>query len=76
MTRPEPPPAGDGWDHWLPYAVTAVGLGIGLFVLLFEPLPWPTLNDFLGWSILGVAFGSVYYLVGRHGGPGERGPDF
>lgn len=62
--------------HWLPYALAGVGILVGLLVLLFEPLPWSSANVVVGWSALAVAFGSVYVLIARHGGPGERGPDF
>lgn len=62
--------------RWLPYALVAVGVLVGLGVLLFEPLAPAVLNAAVGWSVLAVAVGSVYYLVAVGGGPGERGPDF
>lgn len=65
-----------GMSHWLPYALTAVGLFLGLGVLLFEPFAVSALNTAIGWGAVAVSFGSVFYLVARHGGPGERGPDF
>ena len=63
-------------DRWLPYALAVAGLLAGLAVVLFAPLPWRGANLGLGAVLLGAAAGSVYYLVARGGGPGERGPDF
>lgn len=60
----------------LPYVGTALGLVGGLVVLLFGPLPTPTLNLLVGGALLAVAVASVAYLIVAFGGPGERGPDF
>lgn len=62
--------------RWLPYALVGAGLLGGLWILQFEPLPWPVVNTVVGWSSLAVAFGSVYYLIARGSGPGGRRPDF
>ncbi|MDX1747562.1 MAG: hypothetical protein R3324_16630 [Halobacteriales archaeon] len=59
-----------------PYVGTAVGLVGGLIVLLFDPLPTPTLNLLVGGALLALATASVAYLVVASGGPDERGPDF
>lgn len=76
MSRTHDPARSPPPDQWLPYVLVGVGLVVGLLVLLYEPLPGSVLNPVVGWSALAVAFGSVYVLVARHGGPGERGPDF
>ena len=60
----------------LPYVGTALGLVGGLVVLLFGPLPTPTLNLLVGGALLVVAVASVAYMVVAFGGPGERGPEF
>jgi hypothetical protein len=59
----------------VPYVLTAVGLGAGLVVLLFDPLP-AALNPLVGGACLAVAVASVAFLVVAGSGPGERGPDF
>ena len=74
MTRRER--GGSTVKRSLPYVGTAVGLVGGLVVLLFGPLPTPTLNLLVGGALLGVAVVSVAYMVVAFGGPGERGPDF
>jgi uncharacterized membrane protein YccC len=63
-------------ERSLPYVGTAVGLVGGLVVLLFGPLPTPTLNLLVGGALLVVAVASVAYMVVAFGGPGERGPEF
>lgn len=69
--------ADTGWSNqWLPYVIVGVALFGGLLVLLFAPLPWAGLNLLVGGAFLAVAIGSVLHLIARHGGPGERGPDF
>lgn len=60
----------------IPYALTGLGLGGGLLVLLFSPLPSETLNLLIGGAFLAVAVASVTYLIVGFSGPNERGPDF
>ncbi|MFB6184288.1 MAG: hypothetical protein ABEI96_07010 [Haloarculaceae archaeon] len=60
----------------LPYALTAVGLVVGLLVLQVRPFPTTGLNYLVGGVALAVAVGSVAYMIVAHGDPGERGPDF
>jgi cobalamin synthase len=74
MTRHER--GGSTVKRSLPYVGTAVGLVGGLVVLLFGPLPTPTLNLLVGGALLVVAVASVAYMVVAFGGPGERGPEF
>lgn len=62
--------------EWLPYVLVGLGLPIGLFVVFDGPIPWPAANLVVGGSLLAVAIGAVAHLIARHGGPGERGPDF
>lgn len=76
MTSTDAPSSASALDQWLPYVLVGAGLLAGLLVLLFQPMPWPAANAVVGWSLLAVALGSVYFLVARGGGPGERGPDF
>lgn len=59
-----------------PYGLAGLGLVVGLVVVLFEPLPTPVENYLVGGAFLGVAVGSVTYMIARFNGPGERGPDF
>lgn len=76
MSRHDAPSGSLTSTRWLPYVLTGVGLVVGLVVLLFEPLPWSVGNAVVGWAVVAVALGSVYFLIARHGGPGERGPEF
>jgi hypothetical protein len=62
--------------QWLPYVLAGLGLLLGPVVLLLEPIPWPVANLLVGGAFLAVAAGSVAFLIARHSGPGERGPDF
>lgn len=59
-----------------PYVLIWVGLFGGLAALLFEPLGTPVANVVVGGAFLGLAIGSVIYLIAEFSGPGERGPDF
>ena len=59
-----------------PYALAGTGLLLGLVVLLFGPLPTPTLNYLVGGALLAVAVVSVASLIVAGSGPGERRPEF
>lgn len=62
--------------QWLPYVLIALTLPSALVVLLTDPLPWRPLNTVLGGLLLALTLASVARLIERHGGPGNRGPDF
>jgi hypothetical protein len=59
-----------------PYALTALGLVVGLAALLFAPLSTPMANHAVGGASIGIAVGSITYMIVAFGGPDERGPDF
>jgi hypothetical protein len=59
-----------------PYALAGTGLLLSLVVLLFGPLPTPTLNYLVGGASLAVAVTSVASLIVAGSSPGERGPEF
>lgn len=59
-----------------PYALTAIGLVVGLVVWLFEPFTTARTNAVVGAAFLVLAFASVTYMIVEHSGPGKRGPDF
>lgn len=68
----------DAWTstQWLPYVLVALTLPLGLFTVFGSPFAWPVANLLIGGSLLAVTLGSMAFLVARHSGPGERGPDF
>ncbi|MFB6298278.1 MAG: hypothetical protein ABEH56_07135 [Salinirussus sp.] len=59
-----------------PYALTGLGLTVGLVVLLFEPLATATLNYFVGAAAIVIAVAAVTAMIVEYSGPGRRGPDF
>lgn len=63
-------------SRWLPYALAGIGLPVGLLVVLLQPFAWPALNYLVGGAALAAVGGSVTFLIVRHSGPDERGPDF
>lgn len=76
MAQPPDSAADRPGSRWLPYGLVGVGLLVGLLVVLFEPFPWPLANRVVGGALLAVGVGSVTFLIVRHSGPGDRGPDF
>ena len=60
----------------LPYGLTGLGLGGGLLVILFGPLPSRTLNVLIGGVLLAIAVLSVTYLIVGGNDLDGRGPDF
>ncbi|MFC6874209.1 hypothetical protein [Halobellus marinus] len=59
-----------------PYALTGLGLVVGLMTLLFEPFSTPIVNHFVGGLFLAIATASVAYMIVAFSGPDERRPDF
>jgi len=60
----------------VPHALAGVGLLGGLIFLLLTPLPFGTLNGFVGGAFLVLGVASVAYMIVVASGPGGRRPDF
>lgn len=58
------------------YALAALGLMVGLAVLLSTPFPTPEANHLVGGVFLAIAVASVTHLTVEFSGPDERCPDF
>lgn len=59
-----------------PCALAALGLTVGLAVLLSGSFPTPEANHFVGGVFLTIAVASVTHLTVEFSGPDERYPDF
>ena len=59
-----------------PYALTGLGLAVGLVVLSVSPFPRTVQNHVVGIAFLAVAVAGVTYLIVASSGPDERRPDF